>query len=273
MKRRAYQPDQRAQRLVESLVGTHFPVILKSPTMDLARSCLFLAVAAASVPLVSLGCSSGSDEPYKPAPAWSGRKAAIPAVPTLPTNPIKVGDSYSIFGAIHHLHSRIHNVDVTAKDISITGYIVDSNIPTAPKCAVHKTGKKDPDDCVDIPIPSFWIADAKGDPKDPKLQKIRVLGWAKNFATIFDAMDAYKGKDAASCPTDPKKIVKDDVWSVDVPCPLPAVGAKVKVTGKYGYTFTKATSGIVSDPNTGVMTYGKVDQLEAAPEPAAFAKK
>jgi hypothetical protein len=241
--------------------------------MHTARLLFVAAAAAAFVPLLALGCSSGSDEPYKATPAWSGRKATLPAVPTLPTNPVRVGDSYTIFGAIHHLHSRIHNAEVTQKDISITGYIVDSNIPRAPKCAVHKTGKKDPDDCVDIPIPDFHIADVKADPKTLDKKMIRVLGWAKNFATIFDAMDKYKGKSSKECPTDPKQIVKDDMLSVDVPCPLPAVGAKVKVTGKYGYTFTKMTSGIVSDPNTGVMTYGKVETIEDAPDPAAFAKK
>lgn len=222
-----------------------------------------LLAALAALTLLVPGCGSDS-EPYKAAPAYSGRKATLPSVPTLPTNPKKIGDSYTIFGAIHDLKSRFHQTDVTAKEISITGYIVESNIPTAPKCAVHKMGKKDPDDCVDVPIPSFWIADAKGDTKG---QKIRIMGWARNFAVIFDAMDKYKGLKEA-----PKELFQDDQWGVGVPYPLPAVGAKVKITGKYGYTFAKASSGLVSDPNNGVMTYTSMTEIEAAPEPAAFPK-
>jgi hypothetical protein len=100
-----------------------------------------LLVLAIGTPALAgaLGCG-GNDEPYKVSPAWSGKKANLPPVPQLPTSPIKVGDSYTIYGAIHHLNSRIHKVDVTGKDISIVGYIVDSNIPNAPSCAVHPTG-------------------------------------------------------------------------------------------------------------------------------------
>jgi hypothetical protein len=221
---------------------------------------VLLAIAASS-----FGCGSGNDEPYKPQPAFSGRKPNMPAVPTLASTPKKSGDGYTVFGAIHDLKSRIHSADVTAKEISLVGYIVDSNIASAPACAVHPTGKKDPDNCVNVDIPSFWIADNKGDMKG---QRIRVLGWAKNFATVYDAMQKYKNlKDP------PKELVKDDVWAVDVPFPLPAVGAKVKVTGKYGFTFSKSSTGLVSDPANGVMTYSKMEVLEPAPEPAAFAKK
>jgi hypothetical protein len=214
-------------------------------------------------PIASIACGSGADEPYKPTPAWSGRKPSLPSVPSLSTQAKKVGDAYTIFGAIHDLKSRIHSAEITAKDVNIQGYIVQSNIPEAPKCAIHKTGKKDPDDCTDVPIPSFWIADNKGDNKG---QMIRVLGWAKNFASVYEAMEKYKNlKDP------PKELYKDDVWSVDVPFPLPAVGAKVKVTGKYGYTFSKSTTGLVSDPNNGVMTYSSMQVLDATgAEPAAF---
>ncbi len=224
-----------------------------------------LSVALLTSLLGSVACGSGNDEPYKASPAWSGRKASMPPVPQLPSTPVKNGDSYTVFGAIHHLNSRIHSTDVTAKDISITGYIVESNIPDAPKCAIHKVGKKDPDDCLNVPIPSFYIADAKGDTKGAK---IRVLGWAKNFASVFEAMEKYK-----NLKEPPKELYKDEVWMVDVPFPLPAVGAKVKVNGKYGYTFTKSSTGLVSDPKNGVMTYGTINVIEPAPEPAAFAKK
>src|SRR5215471_1801415 len=180
-------------------------------------------VSAGLIVTLGLGCSSGGDEPYKPTPAWSGRKASIPAVPQLPNSPTKAGDAFTVFGAI------------------------------------HKVGKKDPDDCGKdipggIPIPSFWISDNKGDTKGPT---IRVLGWAKNFASVYDAMEKYK-----NLKEPPKELFKDEIWMVDVPFPLPNVGAKVKVTGKYGYTFTKSSTGLVADPKNGVMTYSKVEYLE-----------
>ena len=211
---------------------------------------------------LTVGCGN-ADEPYKATPAWSGKKAGPPAVPTLPTNPIKSGDAFTIFGARHHLQSRIHDKEVTSKDITIVGYIVQENVSDAPECAVHKSGKADPETCK-AEIPSFWIADAKGDTKT----KIRVLGWAKNYASVFEAMEKYKNLKEA-----PKELYKDEVWSVDLPYPLPAVGAKVKITGKYGYTFSKSSTGIVSDPANGVMTYAKIEYLEPATAPLAFKNK
>jgi len=232
-----------------------------------------LAMAAA-LAASALSCGD-SGEAYKATPAFSGRKPALPGVPQLPTTPIKAGDSYTVYGAIHHLKSRIHSADVTTKDISVTGYIVDSNIPRAPACAVHPTGKKDPDGCV-TEIPTFWISDTKGD----KTTTIRVMGWASNFANVYDAMQKYQNlkeppKHAPSpdLAGKPGYLVLDELWAVDIPAPLPGVGAKVKVTGHYGVIFGKSSAGLVSDPTSGVMTYSNIDTLEPASEPAAFAKK
>lgn len=223
---------------------------------------------------LATGCGN-ADDMYKPAPAYSGKKADIPAVPTLPNTPMKIGEAFTIFGAIHQLRSRYHADDVTKKDIVIQGYIVETNIDTAPACAVHKIGKKDPDDCKSE-IPSFWIADNKGDKAG---QKIRVLGWASNFANVSEAMDKYKNlKESpkhAEKPDNagkPGYLVTDDVWNNDIPFPIPAIGEKVKVTGHYGTISTKASSGLVSDPQNGVMTYGTMDMLEPPTEPAAFSK-
>jgi hypothetical protein len=211
------------------------------------------------------GCGGNADEPYKPEPAWSGKKANLPAVPTLPNTPVKNGDSYTVYGAAHHLRSLIHNKDVTANPISIIGYIVDSNIPRAPDCAIHPSGKKDPDTCNDIPMPSFWLADNKGDKP-----QIRVIGWARNFAIIYDAIKKYDTmKDP---PKDPKDFVHDDVLNVDLPYPLPAVGAKVKITGRYNVS-GRNSGDMVSDPTWGIMSMQKMEILEPAPEKAAFAKK
>jgi hypothetical protein len=236
------------------------------PTHSPIRRLAFV-LAALPLPLV-LGvaaCGGNSDEPYKPTPAWSGKKPNMPAPPTLPNTPIKAGDAFTVFGATHHLRSLVHQKDVTANPITITGYIVESNIGKAPDCAIHPTGKKDKDDCVSE-IPSFWIADTKGDTKGPK---IRVIGWARNFAIIYDAIKAY---DKLKEGEQPKEPITDDVLNVPLPYPLPAVGAKVKVTGKYGVS-GRNSGDLVSDPMNGVMMQTKIEFIEKAPEKAAFAKK
>lgn len=214
--------------------------------------------------LASAGCGN-SDEPYQAAPAWSGKKPNLPAPPSLSSAPIKVGDAYTIAGATHHLRSRYHEKDVTKNPIAIEGYIVAENITDAPSCAIHKEGKKDPEGC-ETEIPSFWIADTKDAGKDKA--RIRVLGWAKNFATVYEAMQKYKNLKTVKDPA--KDLVKDEMWGVDVPFPLPAVGAKVKVTGKYGFSSSKASTGIVSDPVNGVLTYEKLEVVEPATTPVAF---
>jgi hypothetical protein len=211
---------------------------------------------------VTPGCGP-SDEPYKPQPAFSGRKANLPAVPSLPNRPIKVGDAYTVYGAMHHLRSRVHNPDVNAKDLNITGYIVKTNLAQAPACAVHKTGKGDKDDCK-ADIPAFWIADEKGDEKNA----IKVMGWASNFAQIFDAVEKYS-KPPSKNPKD-NELVKDEFWAVDIPNPIPNVGAKVTVSGNFAVSFTKSTSGVETDPTHGIITYAKLNYLEPPPEPGTL---
>jgi hypothetical protein len=213
---------------------------------------------------VVAGCGNGDDNPYKPQPAWSGNRPNLPPPPTLPSTPIHSGDSYTVYGAIHQLRSAIHSSEVTASPVTITGYIVDSNIPRAPECAIHKTGKADPPDC-SPEVPSFWIADEKGNNKG---LKVRVVGWARNFAVVYDAIKGY----ANLKPGDqPKKPVTDDILNVAVPFPLPSVDAKVKVTGAYNVSRT-VVSDMVSEPIGGVMALQKMETIEPAPQPAAFAK-
>jgi hypothetical protein len=216
----------------------------------------------------AVGCGGGDDNPYKAQPAWSGKAASLPAPPALPSTPIKQGDAYTVYGAVHQLRSLMHSKDVTSPPaITITGYIVDSNIPRAPDCAVHKTGKGDPEGC-SPEVPSFWIADNKDDTKGTK---IRVVGWARNFAVVYDAMQAYKKIKPGEQPTD-KQVVQDDMLNVPVPFPLPSVGAQVKVTGAYNVSKT-VVSDMVSEPSGGVMSLQKAETLQPAAQPAAFAKK
>jgi hypothetical protein len=210
------------------------------------------------------GCG-GDDNPYKPTPAWSGKKASLPAPVPLATTPMKAGDAYTVYGAIHQLRSLLHAKDVTANPVTITGYIVDSNVGRAPECAIHKTGKADPDKCTPE-VPSFWIADEKGNTKG---SKVRVVGWARNFAVICDAMKAYNKLKPGEQPAKP---VTDDILNVAEPNPLPSIGAKVKITGPYSITKT-VVSDMVSEPLGGVIVLQKMETVEPAPQPAAFSVK
>jgi hypothetical protein len=215
---------------------------------------LALAAAAAVLSTLSVGCGN-DDQPYTPRPAVSGKKPSLPAVPTLPTKAKKVGDAYTIWGVTHDLHSRVHREDVDGKKISLVGYIVKTNYDGAPKCAIHKTGKGDAADCK-AEIPTFYIADDKGEATN----MIAVMGWASNFAQLFSLIE---GIDKAAKGKEGEVKLKDEFWAVDIPNPLPNVGAKVKVTGTYATTFTKATGGAGANPKYGIMTAEKIEYLEA----------
>lgn len=224
--------------------------------MTFARS---LAVLTAAIPFALLAGCGNDAKPYTSKPAWSGQPVSLPDVPTLPAKPAKVGDAYTVWGASHHLRSVVHSESVKGKEITIIGWIVKTNFPDAPECAVHPTGKADPDGCKP-PVPAFWIADEKGDTKN----SMKVLGFASNFAQLYDAI---KKDDKAKEGDDP---VMDEFLGTPLPMPTPNVGAKVKVTGTYGFAYTKATSGIETDPRMGIMTYSKLEYIEKPPEPATL---
>jgi tetratricopeptide (TPR) repeat protein len=194
--------------------------------------------------------------PLPPKPAAAG-PLALPAVPELPKRPLKDGDAFTVWGASYSLRSAVHRKDVMSagKDgsIAITGYITKTNLPDAPKCAVHAAGVADHHDCKS-PIPTFWLGDTKdAAPAD----SIRVLGWAANFSQIWSAIASFDRKQPAP--------YTDAFWGTEMPNPLPAVGAKVIVRGSYGTTFSKATSGMDVEPQMGILTYEKLELLEPAP--------
>ncbi|UQA60242.1 hypothetical protein [Polyangium aurulentum] len=222
---------------------------------------LALLISLASIAgSAALGCGP-SEEPYKAKPAVSGKKAAMPAVPTLPQKQKKTPDgAFTVWGITHDLRSKVHFEEVNGKPVSIVGYVVKTNFESAPACAIHKTGKGDPPDCK-APIPTFSIADEKGETKDV----IDVMGWASNFAQVYTLIDAIdrspKGKEGEA-------KLADEFWGAELPNPIPNVGAKVKVTGNYGVTFTKASSGAASNPKYGIMTAEKIEYLEPPPEKA-----
>ncbi|PIE05719.1 MAG: hypothetical protein CSA75_03300 [Sorangium cellulosum] len=215
-------------------------------------------LAVAVVASFFAGCGD-SDKPYTPKPAWSGTPVALPDVPTLPAKPPKIGDAYTVQGASHHLRSVVHSKEVKGKEITIIGHVVKTNFGDAPECAVHPTGKADPDGCKP-PIPAIWIADEKGDTK----KAMKVLGFASNFAQLYDAIKKDKRAKEGDDPT------MDEFLGTPLPRPTPNVGAKVKITGSYSYAYTKATSGIETDPRFGILTYSKLEYIEPPPEPATL---
>jgi len=218
------------------------------------------SVAGIALLACAVGCSN-EESKYEPKPAYTGEKASLPAVGSVPQKPIKQGEAYTVWGASYQLRSRVHHDSINDKDVKITGYIVKTNLPEAPACAVHETGKADPDNCTP-PIPTFWLGDSPDAPLD---ETIRVMGWASNFAQLYDAIKEYKKREKSKKEAEP---LQDAFWGVALPNPLPVKGAKVTVKGSYSTTFTKATSGIVSDPIMGVLTY---DSVEFHEKPAELA--
>lgn len=202
------------------------------------------------------GC--GPEEPkYEPVPAVSGISVQLPDVPTVPEKPIKNGDAYTVWGASYYMRNRVHEKEVVDQKLSIIGYIAKTNLADAPECAVHETGKGDPENCK-APIPTFWIADSKD---APEAEWMKVMGWASNFANIYSAIEEIDKTKA-----DEKPEYSDATWGTMLPYPLPVKGAKVKVTGNYSTSFSLASSGIVADPVMGVLTYQNVEYLETVEE-------
>ena len=235
------------------------PIVMRSPLTRQVFKLGFIGLLATSF----LGCG-GDEAAYVPKPAYTGEKANLPPVSNVPTHAIKAGDAYTVWGASYHLRSRVHRRSIANKDIKITGYIVKTNLPDAPECAVHETGKEDPEGCV-APVPTFWIADsADADLKD----SIKVMGWASNFAQLYDAIKEYKKRERLR-KQDAEPLL-DAFWGVKLPDPLPVKGAKVTVQGNYATTFTKATTGAEADPVMGILTYDSVEYHEAPDEKATL---
>ncbi len=218
-----------------------------------------VAIATATPSAPASACAdSPAMEAYQPKPAWSGRAASIPDPPMLPIIPRRIGEAYTVYGAVRAL-AAIDAHETLARDIAIVGYIVDTNFSRAPKCALHHTGRADPPGCV-TEIPTFTIADDKAAGADAK--RIRVMGFASNFPNVFEALLKERAHDA--------QPYLDELWATELPRPLPSVSAKVKVTGRYGALFARASTGVVADPRNGILTVNRVEYLEPAIAPASF---
>jgi len=145
-----------------------------------------VAIASAS--------ASASVTPVSTCPPYATHAAPsvtpdLPAVPEMEHRAILTGDAFTVYGAVHQLNARRHDPRLD-KPITILGVIVDTNLPRVDKCALHRSGRADPPNCV-TEIPSFTIADDAGGS-----EKIRALGWASNFAHVYDAFLQYRGSRA-----------------------------------------------------------------------------
>lgn len=232
----------------------------------LLTACLsapFLAACAAAPTSTAPPAATCADlDPPLLKPPYSGAKPVLPPPAAYAAAPLKVGDAYTVRGAMRRLRSRAFSDEVVGKRITIIGWIVKTNYDAAPACALHRTGKGDPPDCR-APVPSFSIADEKGELTDA----MDVMGWASNFAQIFTLVEAIQrapaGKSAAV-------RLDDEFWGTPLPNPVPSVGARVKVTGSYGITFTKATGGAAADAKHGILTADRIEMLEPAPQAAVL---
>jgi hypothetical protein len=87
------------------------------------------------------------------------------------------------------------------------------------------------------------------------------MGWASNYAQIFDAIRAFDAN---------RPDYIDELWGVPLPNPLPAAGAKVKLSGVYSTRFSMSSSGGETDTDMGLLTYERLATVEAAPEPTTL---
>ncbi|HXK17878.1 MAG TPA: hypothetical protein VNG33_08750 [Polyangiaceae bacterium] len=195
---------------------------------------------------------------YEPRPASS---LALPALPTpaLKLEAIRAGDAYTVWGVSYYLRNPQHRKEVAGRNIAVTGFVTKTNLLDAPPCALHRRGQADPENCR-AAIPTFWLGDR---PDAAEADCIRVIGWASNYAQIYDAIKQFDRPRGDATFT-------DDNWAVELPNPLPVAGAKVTVRGNYGENFTKASSGAVVDLSMGLLTYIELEYLQASPELATL---
>jgi len=212
------------------------------------------------------GDAAAEPAPAPDAPAVTIVPASVPILlpppAALTPPPLKDGDAFTVWGASYALRGRAHHAEVVSdiedRVISVTGYITRTNLADAPKCAVHRPGRADPEGCVS-PFPTFWIGDTKDASPD---DSISVIGWASNYAQIYEAIRAFDRRN-------PSQYI-DGFLGVAVPNPLPAVGAKVTVRGTYGAKSTIVTIPLEPDPTMGILMYRSYSVLEPAPELASL---
>lgn len=232
----------------------------RTPSLLLA----LMACGCASAPPAPPPKSPIADVPVavaaaEPCPPGAPAPGEVPRLPSVKLERQTLGDgiAFTVWGLGYQLRSRQLRDQVTGRPISVTGYVVASNLASAPKCVVHAGGIADPEDC-SAPVPAFWLGDTPNAPLD---ETVKVMGFASNYAQIYDAIHEF---DRGG------QTYVDTYWGQEIPNPLPAVGAKVTVTGSYGNTFSGASSGLESDATMGIFSYRSMETLEPAAEPATL---
>lgn len=216
----------------------------------LAASCSAPPSAPAAAPRAAHPPAVDSVAPAVPAAAPAQR------VPEPDQRPVKSGDDYTVWGLGSSLRIPEQRESVTREPITVTGFIVATNLGSAPACAVHAGGIADPEDCT-APVPAFWL----GDRPDSALGDcVKVMGFASNYAQLYDAIHAM----------DRGEQVFDTFWGMEIPNPLPAIGARVTVAGQYGTTFSMTTTGGETDETMGILTFRSMQTLEPATELATL---
>lgn len=222
-----------------------------------------VSMARAAVLTVALALLSGlpSAKPrpkarYVPRPAYSGPQPSLPTVPTLPKRELRRGPAYTVWGASSSLRHPVRRKLVDGQMIQVRGVIKQTNLPEAPRCAVHPPGKADPPGCT-APLPEFWLCDQLSDERSDCIQ---VVGWASNFAQIYGALRQYSKRNS--------EPYVDSYWGVVIPDPVPATGAEVTVEGQYAVSWLGASTGTVSDPIMGILGYRSIDVHRQALRPA-----
>ncbi|MBX3226256.1 MAG: hypothetical protein KIT84_43285 [Labilithrix sp.] len=188
------------------------------------------------------------DAGHEIAAAPAGPKPPLPAVPDIQDAPARDGDVFSVAAAIHALRSAVESAELARGPITIEGYIIDTNLARAPKCAIHRAGVRDPAGC-DAELPAFTLGDRRGQAPGAN-DVVRVMGWASSHAQVFEARQQGG------------RSYVDALWGIELPSPLPAVGAKVRVTGRYAETFSKSSRGVVTDRYSGILTYESMTVLD-----------
>lgn len=221
--------------------------------------CAALCGACASEPKALPAAPAPAGILVAPAPAeLSSPTAAGPEAPQSAPRQrtVKSDEGYTVWGLGYSLRSRQHRDQVTREPVVVVGYVVSSNLPTAPLCAVHEGGVADPEDCKP-PVPAFWLGDSPDAALD---ESVKVMGFASNYAQIYDAIQQFDRGEQAF----------DAFWGVEIPNPLPAVGARVSVTGRFGPTFSISASGSETNDTMGILTFTSMQTLEPAPELATL---
>lgn len=244
--------------------------------MRLTRSAphLFAICSTAIVVGVStLAAGCGEKLKYKPEPAYSGPRASLPKVPTVPTPAsFKVGSNWTIYGLQHQLNNPRHKSEVDGKPASIEGYVVNvyrAKEPPGKEGCVYPVKKRPPTakeptpkgvDCAPlfqgpnkVQPPHFYIADSK-DEKNPA-KMVMVMGYASTAIQQFLARDHYKGKDAAKIAAmKAEDQYTDNNYSSQITIlGEPKLGSKVIVSGQFGAHYEEGQGGRATSP------YGIVD--------------